>query len=174
MVEKYQYDAYGKPSITDGSGNPLTATAYGNRFLFTGREYLAELNLYDYRNRVYSPDLGRFLQTDPERFSAGDVNIYRYCGNDPSNAVDPDGTTYAGFWAGVGVGAAVTPGGTEIGAVVGGAIGTLIEPGGGTAVGAAIGGWLGGLAAGTYGAWVAQEDIDNYYEQQEECPGGGG
>jgi RHS repeat-associated protein len=91
VVEKYKYDAFGKPSITDGSGNPLTASAYGNRFLFTGREYLSELNLYDYRNRVYSADLGRFLQTDPMRFDAGDVNIYRYCGNDPINNIDPIG-----------------------------------------------------------------------------------
>jgi RHS repeat-associated protein len=91
VVEKYKYDAFGKPTITDGSGNPLTASAYGNRFLFTGREYLAEVNLYDYRNRVYSADLGRFLQTDPLRFSAGDVNIYRYCENNPINATDAMG-----------------------------------------------------------------------------------
>ena len=39
-----------------------------NRFLFTGREYLKEVNLYDYRNRIYSPELGRFLQTDPIGF----------------------------------------------------------------------------------------------------------
>jgi RHS repeat-associated protein len=91
VVEKYKYDAFGKPAITDGSGNPLTASAYGNRILFTGREYLAEVNLYDYRNRVYSAALGRFLQTDPLRFSAGDVNIYRYCGNNPLNKADAMG-----------------------------------------------------------------------------------
>jgi len=91
VVEKYKYDAFGKPAITDGSGNPLTASAYSNRFMFTGREYLAEVNLYDYRNRVYSADLGRFLQTDPLRFSAGDVNIYRYCGNNPINETDAMG-----------------------------------------------------------------------------------
>ena len=91
VVEKYKYDAFGKPAITNGSGGPLTASAYGNRFLFTGREYLAEVNLYDYRNRVFSADLGRFLQTDPLRVSAGDVNIYRYCGNDPLNFADGSG-----------------------------------------------------------------------------------
>lgn len=91
IVEKYNYDVFGKPSITDGSGNPLTASAYGNRFLFTGREWLAEVNLYDYRNRVYSADLGRFLQTDPIKFDAGDINIYRYCGNNSLNKKDSDG-----------------------------------------------------------------------------------
>ena len=91
VVEKYKYDAFGAPTITTASGGALTLSAYGNRFMFTGREYLAELGLYDYRNRDYSPSLGRFIQTDPLRFSAGDMNIYRYCGNNPINASDPTG-----------------------------------------------------------------------------------
>ena len=49
------------------------------------------IGIYDYRNRVYSPDLGRFLQTDPIRFDAGDGNIYRYVFNTPVNWVDPLG-----------------------------------------------------------------------------------
>ena len=91
IVENYKYDIYGNASITSGSGSPLTTSAYGNRFMFTGREYLPEVNLYDYRNRVYSAILGRFLQTDPMRFNAGDVNIYRYVSNNPVNHVDPSG-----------------------------------------------------------------------------------
>jgi RHS repeat-associated protein len=43
------------------------------------------------RNRVYSAELGRFLQTDPIRFSAGDGNLYRYVGNNPINLIDPFG-----------------------------------------------------------------------------------
>jgi hypothetical protein len=31
------------------------------------------------------------LQTDPIRFDAGDINIYRYCGNDPIDWNDPSG-----------------------------------------------------------------------------------
>ena len=49
------------------------------------------IGIYDYRNRVYSPDLGRFLQTDPIRFDAGDVNIYRYVGNGVTRLKDPYG-----------------------------------------------------------------------------------
>jgi RHS repeat-associated protein len=59
--------------------------------MFTGREYLAPVGIYDYRNRVYSATLGRFLQTDPIRFQAGDINIYRYVGNSPVNGTDPMG-----------------------------------------------------------------------------------
>jgi hypothetical protein len=59
--------------------------------LFTGREWLGQAGIYDYRNRVYSASLGRFLQTDPIRFTAGDVNLYRYVSNTPINLWDPFG-----------------------------------------------------------------------------------
>jgi RHS repeat-associated protein len=61
--------------------------------LFTGREYLSELKLYDYRARMYQPELGRFMQPDPKEFAAGDYNLYRYCHNDPVNRSDPTGLT---------------------------------------------------------------------------------
>ena len=90
-IEKYTYDAFGGPKITDWAGNVRTDSVYGNRFMFTGREYLSTIGIYDYRNRMYSPLLGRFLQTDPLEFGAGDDNPYRYCGNNPTNASDPTG-----------------------------------------------------------------------------------
>ena len=40
---------------------------------------------------MYSPLIGRFLQTDPLEFGAGDNNLYRYCGNNPANLSDPTG-----------------------------------------------------------------------------------
>jgi RHS repeat-associated protein len=90
-IEKYTYDVFGKPKITDWNGNVRTQSAYGNRFMFTGREYLSTLGIYDYRTRAYHPGLGRFLQTDPIGFAAGDINLYRYCGNNPVNGTDPFG-----------------------------------------------------------------------------------
>ena len=90
-IEKYTYDAFGAPAITDWAGNPRTDSAYGNRFMFTGREYLSTIGIYDYRNRMYSPLLGRFLQTDPSGFDADDNNLYRYLGHNPANGTDPSG-----------------------------------------------------------------------------------
>jgi RHS repeat-associated protein len=91
LLESYRYDAFGAASVYDSSGSALPASPRGNRFLFTGREWLSQVGLYDYRNRVYSAQIGRFLQTDPIRFAAGDANIYRYCGNEPINWFDPMG-----------------------------------------------------------------------------------
>jgi RHS repeat-associated protein len=91
LLESYRYDAFGGVSVYDSSGSALPASPRGNRFLFTGREWLGQAGIYDYRNRVYSPGLGRFLQADPIRFSAGDVNLYRFVGNGPVNGRDPMG-----------------------------------------------------------------------------------
>ncbi|MEP5724849.1 MAG: RHS repeat-associated core domain-containing protein [Erythrobacter sp.] len=35
------------------------------RFRYTGQAWLPELEMYYYKARIYSPKLGRFLQTDP-------------------------------------------------------------------------------------------------------------
>jgi RHS repeat-associated protein len=100
LAEQYEYDAFGKPYVYDAAGNWIghwdsggwhSYSARSNRFLFTGREYLADLKLYDYRNRLYQPELGRFMEPDPKHFAAGDYNLYRYCHNDPVNRSDPFG-----------------------------------------------------------------------------------
>jgi len=41
--------------------------------------------------RDYDPHTARWLQKDPIDLASGDPNLYRYCGNDPINAVDQDG-----------------------------------------------------------------------------------
>jgi RHS repeat-associated protein len=94
IVRSYEYDVFGQVSNPPSLDDMFSADPYANRFLYTGREFLKEANLYDYRNRVYSAELGRFLQTDPIRFDAGDVNLYRYVGNGSLNWVDAVGLKF--------------------------------------------------------------------------------
>jgi hypothetical protein len=40
---------------------------------------------------MYDPSVGQWLEEDPILFAAGDANLERYVGNDPTNATDPSG-----------------------------------------------------------------------------------
>jgi RHS repeat-associated protein len=62
------------------------------RFAYTGQTWLPEVGLYYYKARMYSPMLGRFMQTDPSGYVDG-INWYAYVGNDPISKVDPTGET---------------------------------------------------------------------------------
>ncbi|OWK34780.1 RHS repeat-associated core domain-containing protein [Fimbriiglobus ruber] len=40
---------------------------------------------------MFDPSLGRWLTEDPVGYDAGDPNLYRFVGNDPTDLVDPSG-----------------------------------------------------------------------------------
>lgn len=97
-VERYRYDAYGEPTITDGSFNPIPPnswgtphSAIGNPWMFTGREFDEETGLYYYRARYYDPVKGRFLERDPVEYIQS-MNLYQYSLNNPINWLDPLGS----------------------------------------------------------------------------------
>ncbi len=103
-VERYAYDVFGRPTIRDVNGVPISQSAFGNPYLFTARAYDAESGLYYYRARYYDYSTGRFLQPDPTGYADG-INWYTYCGNNPVGLVDPLGLDWldnaANFSAGM-------------------------------------------------------------------------
>ncbi len=79
--------------VYDSFGNIVTETnaSNGDRFKFAGMVYDSATGQYYDRARFYNPLAGRFSRLDPLVFSAGDVNLYRYVINSPSNYNDPSG-----------------------------------------------------------------------------------
>ncbi len=98
VVEKYEYDVYGKPIIRDLNDSVLSVSSVANPYYFTGRRLDYETGLYYYRYRYYSAETGRFLQTDPLDYYSG-FNLYAYCLNNPVYWVDPLGLSYTWPWS---------------------------------------------------------------------------
>jgi RHS repeat-associated protein len=93
VQERYDYDAYGQPSIMDANWDPQSSPV-GNPYMFTGQRYDSESSLYDYRNRYLEPKVGRFLTRDPLGAWGDPMNLgndYSYVGNNPASYVDPLG-----------------------------------------------------------------------------------
>ena len=87
----FTYDAFGNAVLETG-------VALVDEFGYTGRERHDRSGLYYYRNRFYSPQLGRFISQDPIGMLGG-TNLYAYVGNDPVNWVDPLGLySFGDFW----------------------------------------------------------------------------
>ncbi|MFZ4396621.1 MAG: RHS repeat-associated core domain-containing protein, partial [Kiritimatiellia bacterium] len=82
----YEFDPYGNATVSSGS----LATA--NPFRFSSKYTDDETGLVYYGYRYLSPELGRWISTDPADGDGGG-NLYVYCLNVPSYCED-----YLGLW----------------------------------------------------------------------------
>jgi RHS repeat-associated protein len=80
-TSSYAYSSYGSTAITGTADSP---------FQYTGRENDAGTNLYYYRARYYSPQVGRFISEDPIGLNGG-INTYAYAWGNPISYTDPLG-----------------------------------------------------------------------------------
>ena len=86
--DERRYDVWG--SVRAGSG------ASSQRYCANlGHQQDDESGLVYMRARYYEPGSGRFIAEDPARDG---LNWFAYCGNDPSNCVDPTGKHTLGLF----------------------------------------------------------------------------
>jgi RHS repeat-associated protein len=97
IVEAYDTDAYGNTLIfvaSDGGDWWSPDATQGKNptcpFIFTGRRYDPETEIYFYRARYYVPELGRFISKDFNDYSDG-PNCYEYTISAPTVLLDPLG-----------------------------------------------------------------------------------
>lgn len=97
VTDSYSYRAFGEETAVRGS--TVNAYRFGGVVGYyrdsATREYL--------RQRHYRSDLSRFMTEDPIGFYGGDVNLYRYVGNSPTNFGDPRGLQ-GSYWGEFGKG----------------------------------------------------------------------
>ena len=164
LVE-YSYDDWGKPSIkvVDKTEGQLIADI--NPFVYKGYIYDQDTGLYYLKSRYYDPELGRFINSDNEVGSVGNIsamNMYAYCKCNPISYADENGNMPS--WAikvciGIGVIAlsgivAVATMGTSLACngltmLYGAVTGALIGAASGAVFGALLGAAMEGLRTGT-------------------------
>ena len=87
IIERFNYTPFGQPE--------KKPTEWDLKPGFAGLFFDKAASVYLTRARVYDPELGHFLQPDPEHRvpfgSQKDMSVYAYCGGDPVNFVDITG-----------------------------------------------------------------------------------
>jgi RHS repeat-associated protein len=93
LLERYEYDAWGKRRNTDGTPSASQIVGATDRG-YTGHEMLDSLGLIHMNGRVYDASLARFISADPfiqHPDNLASYNRYSYVYNTPLSATDPSG-----------------------------------------------------------------------------------
>jgi RHS repeat-associated protein len=112
LIEGYTYDEFGNKKTTeyDENGNPVlnpNNEVFKNEVTFTGSITDMSTGLQYMNARYYDSTNGRFLSQDTysgSPYEPWTQHLYSYCGNNPTNFVDPTGhkrdETCAGLYSG--------------------------------------------------------------------------
>ena len=108
VVESTGFDAWGLRRNAGNATLPGTALVTTTRG-FTSHEHFDAIGLVHMNGRVYDPNLGRFIQSDPidDRGIQG-LNRYSYVLNNPLSLTDPTGHLSWGEWMRLGINIAIT------------------------------------------------------------------
>lgn len=89
VVQLNDYYPFGLPYSDTGSMKGTDIQPYK----YNGKEFqtMHGLHWYDYGARMYDPIICRWNAVDPLAEKFYNVTPYSYCGNNPVNAIDPDG-----------------------------------------------------------------------------------
>jgi RHS repeat-associated protein len=103
VVERYQYDPYGKvtvlngasgaekdPNVTEWTPDADNKSDWDNDVLFCGYQYDPVTGLYQVRNRYYDPVTGTWKTRDKILYPDG-MNLYEYCLGNSTIYRDPTG-----------------------------------------------------------------------------------
>ena len=154
VLAAYTYDAWGNVLSSTGS------LASANPIRYRGYYFDTETGLYYVSSRYYDPEICRWINADDASYLGANsdfasVNLFVYCGNNPVNRIDPDGTDWRDVFA-VGVTVAIigliilavpTGGGSLLLAGAGGAAAASATAAAVAEAGAAIA-WTGTVVAG--------------------------
>ncbi|MCM1546383.1 MAG: RHS repeat-associated core domain-containing protein [Clostridiales bacterium] len=188
VIAKYEYDAWGNgksyclnfvnseevfqtedSSVSMNTNYAVNKTlSLNNPFRYRGYYFVKEISLYYLQTRYYDPEVGRFISqdsveyADPETING--LNLYAYCGNNPTNYLDPSGNAKWWQWLLFGIGAALVVAAAVVltvasGGAATGLIGAIaIGAAKGALIGAAVGSVV-GIAGGAIYAGVTDADM---------------
>ncbi len=159
VVERYVYDPFGAVTILtlDWSVYPIANRAsglYNWQYFFQAGRYNSTSGQYNFDHRDLNPTEGRWVEMDPVGFGGGDVNQYRFAGNNPTDNTDQSGCFVS--WVGAGVGALIGLGAYGITSLVTGNISNMSWGGAANAA-------LNGAMAGAIGAAALTGDVSGAF-----------
>jgi RHS repeat-associated protein len=90
VLERYEYDPYGRVTIMSPSWSTRSGSDYGMQYLFQGMRYSANSGLFRADARDYSTALGTWTEEDPAGYM-DNLNLYNAFASDPELMSDPTG-----------------------------------------------------------------------------------